>query len=72
MATFKANLETARNNMAARLADATANQKPDYSLDGESYSWAGYVQMLTNQLEVIEKALARADGPYEHRSVART
>lgn len=68
MATYAQNLETARNNVAAALAEITANPKPDYSVDGESYSWASYFQMLTTQLEALNKQLAAASGPYEVRS----
>ena len=68
MATYAENLVTARNNIAARLAEVTANPKPDYSIDGESWSWSSYVTMLTNQLSVLEKSIITADGPFEVRS----
>lgn len=68
MATYAENLTTARNNIAARLAEITAAPKPNYSLDGESYSWSEYHDMLTRQLEKLEGLLSRAAGPFEVRS----
>jgi len=61
-------ITTARDNVATLLASITANPKPNYSVDGESYSWGDYVAMLSNQLEVLDKAVQRAGGPFEVRS----
>lgn len=72
MATYAQNLETVRNQIAARLVEVTAENKPTYSVDGKSVSWESYVAMLSNQLEKIEAALARASGPFEERIQART
>ena len=71
MASYAANLETARNNVAARLVDITANPKPDYSVDGESYSWTSYFQALTAQLEALNKALQTAGGAWEKKTHGR-
>lgn len=65
MATYAANLETTRNNIAALMAEITTNPKPNYSVDGESYSWGDYLAMLNAQLEGLNKALQTADGPWE-------
>lgn len=65
MASRAQNLETARNNIAAIIAQITASPKPNYSVDGESISWADYLRTLTEQLREIDKL---ADGPYEVRS----
>lgn len=59
---------TARDNVAARLAEVTASPRPNYAVDGESYEWADYVAMLTEQLENLDKAIQRAGGPFELRS----
>lgn len=72
MATFAANLETARDNVAARLVEITSQPKPNYSVDGESYSWAEYFSVLSSQLKTLEEALQRADGPFNIRSRAIT
>lgn len=66
-----ASLESARAKMAARLDDALTNPKPDYSEAGRSVSWASYVDMLTRNLEVIERAIARASGPWTHKTYLR-
>ena len=71
MASYAANLETARNNVAARLAEITANPKPDYSVDGESYSWTSYFQALVSQLEALNKALQTAGGGWETKTHGR-
>lgn len=34
--------------------------KPDYSLDGESYSWGAYHTSLLQALRVIDEAIQRA------------
>ena len=68
MATRAENLQTALDGIAAKLADMSANPKPDYSVDGESYSWAGLFQMLVAQQKELEQALQRASGPFEVRS----
>lgn len=65
MATRAQNLQTALDNIAARIAAITANPKPDYSVDGKSYSWSGYLSMLITQSKALEEALVRAGGPYE-------
>jgi hypothetical protein len=51
-----------------RINEVTANPKPDYSVDGESYSWSSYLAMLNRQLFVMEQSRQRADGPFEVRS----
>lgn len=68
MATYRENLITARDEIAERLAAISANPKPNYSLDGESYSWADYFDMLSRNLKNIEEAIQRADTPFEIRS----
>jgi len=68
VATRAQNLDTAIDNIAARLAEMSANPKPNYSLDGESYSWSELFSMLSTKMEGLEKARQRADGPFEIRS----
>lgn len=34
--------------------------KPTYSLDGESYDWAGYANMLAGLLRTLDEAVQRA------------
>jgi hypothetical protein len=72
MATLAQNLATAREQIAARIVDITATPKPDYSIDGESISWGAYLTQLTQQLEALDKAIQRSDGPFEVRTRAAT
>ena len=65
-----ADLQTAYANIAAKLVAMTANPKPNYSLDGESYSWQQLFASYTAQLEKLKDAIQREEGPYELRSQA--
>jgi hypothetical protein len=56
-------LTTARDQIAARMDEMTRNPKPNYSLDGESYSWESYFNMLSTQLLAVEQSMQRASGP---------
>ncbi len=71
MATEAENLDTAIANVTARLVEVTASAKPNYSVDGESYSWAEYLTVLNAQLFELKKARQRADAPFEVRSRMR-
>ena len=68
MATYAENLATIRDQITARIIEVTASANPDYSVDGQSVSKAGYLATLTSQLESINKALQMADGGFEIRS----
>lgn len=68
MATELENLQTVRDQLVARLIEVTATRNPNYSVDGESYSWESYTEMLTRQIDMIEKHMQRAEGPFEVRS----
>jgi hypothetical protein len=63
MATYLENLTTARDNVAARLVEITADKKPSYSIDGQSVSWSEYFDTLTKQLDQLNK-LINAQNPY--------
>lgn len=64
MATRAQNLDTALDNAAANLAAITASPKPTYTIDGETYQWGELYELYTSQLEALEKARQRADGPW--------
>lgn len=68
MATYADNLLTARNNIAAKIAAMSADPKPNYSVDGVSYSWNELFTSLSGQLEKINAQLQMADGGFEIRS----
>lgn len=64
-------LTQAQANIGALLASVTANPQPNYSVDGESYSWADYVAMLRGQLQGLARDIQDAGGPFEVRSRGR-
>ena len=71
MTTYLDNLIATQNNIGALLAQVTANPQPNYSLDGESYSWADYVSMLRGQLRGLQTDIQDASGPFEVNSISR-
>lgn len=67
-ATAVTNLDTAIEQITAQIADVTANPKPDYSVGGQSVSWAAYLNVLKSSLKELIEARALLSGPYEYRS----
>lgn len=65
MATVLENLEAARLALSAKIAEVLASPKPDYNLDGQSFSYSAYYTMLTAQLKELDEAIVRAQGPYQ-------
>jgi len=65
VATRKQNIATALDNIAARIADLTANPRPNYSIDGRSYSWQSLLDSLLAAQEKLLQADQQADGPFE-------
>jgi hypothetical protein len=64
-------LGTAINQIAAQIKDITANPKPDYSVNGQSISWASYLSMLTEQITKLQQAQQSIAGPYQRISRIR-
>jgi hypothetical protein len=64
-------LGTAINQIAAQIKDITANPKPDYSVNGQSISWASYLSMLTEQITKLQQAQQSIAGPYQRISRMR-
>lgn len=62
MATYLENLITARDNLAATLAEH--GHKPDYSIDGQSVNWSE----LRKRLRDLNDDIAAAGGPFEVRT----
>ena len=56
------NLTTARDNYAQRLAEISANPKPNYNVEGTSYSWTDYQKMLIDNLERLNGLIDQMDG----------
>jgi hypothetical protein len=44
--------------------------QPDSSVDGKSYSWSAYQEMIGRHLEQLMKVRAMLAGPYDVRSQA--
>ena len=75
MATDLENLISTRSSYIALLATESAYQvahgpKPDYSLDGESYQWAGWREALLRKIESLDR-LIQNRRPYIVRSRIR-
>lgn len=68
---YRDDLLASRNQIAQRIREITAEANPTVSIDGVSVSRTEYLTALTNQLEVVEKALQRAGSPFFVMSKAR-
>jgi len=55
-------LKTTREQVAARLKEITAEQKPSYSVNGQTVQWSAYHNMLSEQLARLNKLIAEGDG----------
>lgn len=69
MATFQENLIIRRDAVMERLA-ALEVDKPDYSIDGESVSWASNRASLMAELKQITEMIDQAEGPVVVETVA--
>lgn len=58
MATVLENLQTSQSNLAKKIAEVTANPKPNYSVDGQSVSHADFLRMLMEELKAVTEAIA--------------
>ena len=67
-----ANLRTARANFIAKLAEVSANPKPNYTVGNQSISWADYYRMLDEKIKDLEELIRLAeDGAWDVRSIGR-
>lgn len=64
MATNAENLQTALDNVAAQLADVTANPKPTYSVAGRSVSWGEHFNNLQKAYADLKNLLIQEQGPF--------
>lgn len=64
MPTYEQNLTTIRDNIAAKLAEISANPKPNYSVDGQSVSHGDFFAMLMRQMAEANAAIASGT-PFE-------
>ena len=59
-----ANIDAVFNAIEAGTSQDLPIPKPTYSLDGESYDWAGYARLLMDEVKFWEKARQTLGGPY--------
>ena len=67
MPTDLENLRSIKSQLIAALADLTANPKPTYSVNGQSFSWSEHRAGLMQQLTEVN-GLIQAESPYELKS----
>jgi hypothetical protein len=51
-------LQTIRSQALASIAEITANQKPSYTVDGQSVSWNAYLRRLRQTVDWCDRKLA--------------
>lgn len=71
MHTASENVQYAIDNIAAQIREITANPKPDYSVNGQSVNWSSYLDMLSKQLETLQRAQQSLAGPFQRVSRMR-
>ena len=64
-------LRTIQSQTLAIIAQVTADPKPDYTLDGQTVSWADYLARLRDTVDWCERKLAGHE-PFEIRSRGAT
>ena len=65
-----ANLRSAYIRATANLNDLLANPKPSYTVDGRTYNWKEYQEMLFAQLRGLKELIGDEAGPFEVLSFA--
>ncbi len=63
--TYLTDLTTSRDALLTKLATESANPRPNYSVDGRSFTWDDYRSSLINQIEQLNKMIIRAGGAQE-------
>jgi hypothetical protein len=71
MPTNLENLKTIRSQILTELVSLTAERKPTYSVDGQTFSWNDYRSRLLTDLSEIDRQIA-AEEPVELHSRAFT
>jgi len=60
-------LATIKSNLLERIAEVTAEAKPNYNIDGQSVSWQSYLDSLWAKVKEIDQQIALTE-PYEEVS----
>lgn len=61
MSLAKESLVRTRDNYIAALEDISANPKPTYSIDGESWSWTEYQVFLIEKIAELKGLISGED-----------
>ena len=64
-------IATIKTQTLARIADITAEPKPNYHIDGQAVSWADYLEQLQRTIDWCNEKLA-GEEPFEFQSQAVT
>lgn len=65
MASEVETLTTIRSNLLAAIADATANPKPNYNINGQQVSHADYLRDLFARVADVNNLISTIGGPFE-------
>ncbi len=65
MATDSENLQTTLSNLIRVRAEASANPKPTYNINGQQVDWVGYYQFLSSEITRVQSQIADNEGPFE-------
>lgn len=65
MASDLQNLETTLSNLIRVRAEASADPKPSYTVNGQQFDWVGYYKWLSEEIDKVQAQIATIDGPYE-------
>jgi hypothetical protein len=57
-------LATIKANTLAQMAEVSAEKKPSYSVDGQSFNWQQYMEYLQRRVEWCNQQMA-AEEPFE-------
>jgi len=60
----QSNVQDTINNLTAVIKDITTNPKPNYSINGQSVSWADYLATVTDQLNKMLEIQQKINLPY--------
>lgn len=59
----QATLEGIRDKAMTRLSEALDSPKMDYTIDGQTFNWTQYQEMLQKRIDWANAELAKLDGP---------
>ena len=63
--TAQQNLQTALAANALAMSKLYSDPRPDYSIDGRSFSWTAMRKSLLEEQELLLKRIQDLDGPFE-------